>query len=81
MSYVDGFVLPVPTRNLQKYRRIASMAGKVWKEHGALEYRECAGDDLGSKWGVPFPKMIKLKRGETVVSRGSCSSRAGTAIR
>jgi len=67
MSYVDGYVLPVPTKNLAKYRRIASMAGRVWKDHGALEYRECAGEDLAQKWGVPFPKMMNLKRGETVV--------------
>jgi uncharacterized protein YbaA (DUF1428 family) len=67
MRYVDGYVLPVPKRNLRAYRQIARKAGTVWKDHGALEYRECAGDDLGSKWGVPFPKLLKLKRGETVV--------------
>lgn len=67
MKYVDGFVLPVPTKNLQAYRRMAQKAGKVWREHGALEFRECAGDDLQVKMGVPFPNMIKLKRGETVI--------------
>ena len=67
MAYVDGFVLPVPKKNLLAYRRMAKMAGKLWREHGALEYRECAGDDLDVKFGVPFPKMIKLKPGETVV--------------
>jgi uncharacterized protein YbaA (DUF1428 family) len=67
MRYVDGYVLPVPKRNLRAYRQIARKAGTVWKNHGALEYRECAGDDLGSKWGVPFPKLLKLKRGETVI--------------
>jgi uncharacterized protein YbaA (DUF1428 family) len=67
MSYVDGFVLPVPKKNLQAYRRIARKAGKIWREHGALEYRECVGDDLNSKVGVPFPRSIKLKAGETVV--------------
>jgi uncharacterized protein YbaA (DUF1428 family) len=66
MRYVDGFVLPVPKKNLQAYRRIAQKAGKIWREHGALEYRECAGDDLNVKWGVPFPRRIKLKPGETV---------------
>ena len=67
MRYVDGYVLPVPKRNLRAYRQIARKAGAVWKDHGALEYRECAGNDLGPKWGVPFPKLLKLKRGETVV--------------
>ena len=67
MRYVDGFVLPVPTKNLQLYRRIAQKAGKVWREHGALEYRECAGDDLDVKFGVSFTRTIKPKPGETVV--------------
>ena len=67
MAYVDGFVLAVPTKSLQAYRRIAQEAGKIWREHGALEYRECVGDDLNVKWGVPFPKVIKRKPGETVV--------------
>lgn len=67
MKYVDGYVLPVPKKNLQAYRRIAQKAGQIWREHGALEYRECAGDDLDVKWGVPFPRQIKLKPGETVV--------------
>ncbi len=64
--YVDGFVLPVPKRNLEAYRRIARLAGKVWREHGALEYRECVGDDLKAKGFVPFPRLIKSKPGETV---------------
>ena len=64
--YVDGFVLPVPKRSVQVYRRISQKAGRIWREHGALEYRECAGDDLNVKWGVPFPRRIKLKPGETV---------------
>lgn len=67
MAYVDGFVLPVPKKNLKAYARIATIAGKIWKEHGALEFRECVGDDLAVKWGVPFTKMIKLKPGETVI--------------
>ena len=65
--YVDGFVLPVPKRKLAAYRRMASKAGKIWKEHGALEYVECAGDDLNIKFGLPFPKGIQSKAGETVV--------------
>ena len=67
MRYVDGFVLALPKKNLPAYCRMSKAAGKVWKEHGALEYRECAGEDLDVKMGVPFPKMMKLKRGETVV--------------
>jgi uncharacterized protein YbaA (DUF1428 family) len=67
MQYVDGFVLPVPKKNLQTYRRTAQKAGSVWRDHGALEYRECVGDDLNVKWGVPFPRSFKLKPGETVI--------------
>ena len=67
MAYVDGFVIPVPKKNVEIYRGIARKAGKIWKEHGALEFRECAGDDLANTWGVPFPKAIKLKPGETVM--------------
>lgn len=67
MRYVDGFVIPVPKKNLDAYRRMARAAGKVWREYGAIEYLECAGDDLESKWGIPFPRLAKVKRGETVV--------------
>jgi uncharacterized protein YbaA (DUF1428 family) len=67
MPYVDGFVLPVPKKNLKAYQKMAELAGKIWKEHGALEYRECAGDDLDVKFGLPFGKSVKLKKGETVV--------------
>lgn len=67
MRYVDGFLLPVPKKNLQAYRRMAQKAGKIWREHGALEYRECAGNDLNVNGLVSFPRTIKLKRGETVV--------------
>ena len=67
MRYVDGYVLPVPKKNVQAYARIAQKAGQIWREHGALEYRECAGDDLDVKMGVSFPRTIKLKPGETVV--------------
>jgi len=67
MRYVDGYVLPVPKKNLQAYRRMAQKAGRVWRDHGALEYRECAGDDLKVKWGASFPRRIKSKPGETVV--------------
>ena len=67
MRYVDGYVLPVPKKNIQMYRRMARKAGKIWREHGALEYRECVGEDLNVKFLVPFPRNMKLKRGETVV--------------
>jgi uncharacterized protein YbaA (DUF1428 family) len=67
MRYVDGYVLPVPKRNLQAYRRMAQTAGRVWRDHGALEYRECVGDDLKVKMGVAFPRTVKLKPRETVV--------------
>lgn len=67
MHYVDGFVLPVPKKNLATYRRLAQKAGKLWREHGALDYKECAGDDLNTKMGVPFTKSAKAKSGETVV--------------
>lgn len=67
MHYVDGFVIPMPRKNLPAYRRMARKAGRIWREHGALEYRECIGDDLKVKMGLPFPRMTRLKRGETVV--------------
>jgi uncharacterized protein YbaA (DUF1428 family) len=67
MRYVDGFVIPVPRKNLDAYRRMSRRAGKVWREYGALQYLECAGDDLAFKWGIPFTKLAKVKKGETVV--------------
>jgi uncharacterized protein YbaA (DUF1428 family) len=65
--YVDGFVLPVPKRNVQAYRRISQKCGKVWRDHGALEYCESVGDDLKVKSGASFPRRVGLKAGETVV--------------
>lgn len=67
MAYVDGFVLPVPTENLKAYRAIARKAGKVWKEHGALHYIECAADDVKPGKRTSFPQSVKLKDGETVI--------------
>jgi uncharacterized protein YbaA (DUF1428 family) len=67
MNYVDGFLVPVPKKNLKAYAKMSQLASKVWKDHGALEYRECVGDDLQVKMGLPFPKCMKLKAGETVV--------------
>ncbi len=66
-KYVDGYVLPVPKKKLSAYRRMAAKAGKIWREHGALQFFECAGEDLAVKFGVPFPKQMKLKSGETVM--------------
>lgn len=67
MAYVDGFVLPVPKKNVQAYRRLARMAGKIWKEYGALEYVECVADDVKPGKVTSFPQSVKLKKGETVV--------------
>lgn len=67
MPYVDGYVLPVPKRKLKAYLRMARMGKRMWMKHGALDYKECVGDDLKVKWGMPFPRMMKLKPGETVV--------------
>lgn len=67
MKYVDGYVLPVPKKNLKAYANMAKKAGKIWREHGALDYKECAGDDLNVKGLVPFSKSVKLKEGEIVV--------------
>ncbi len=66
-GYVDGYVLAVPKSKVEAYRRIAQKAARIWREHGALEYRECVGDDLDVKMGVPFPRRVGVKRGETVV--------------
>lgn len=81
MKYVDGYVLPVSKKNLPACRWMAQKAGKVWREHGALEFRECVGDDLKTKMAVSFPQTIRLKPGETVVfswivfkSRAHCDS-------
>ena len=67
MTYIDGFVLPVPAANLVAYRKIAKMAGKVWREHGALAYVEAIGDDVPPGKTTSFPKAVKLKEGEVVV--------------
>ena len=67
MNYVDGFVVPVPKKNLAAYRRMAQKAGKVWIEHGALEYVECVADDVKPGKTTSFPQSVKLKPDETVV--------------
>ena len=65
-NYVDGFVLPIPKRNTNAYRRMARKAGKVWREHGALEYVECIADDVKPGKHTSFPQSVKLKPGEVV---------------
>lgn len=67
MAYVDGFLLPVPVKNLAKYRAIARKAGKIWMEHGALRYTECAGDDLKIPGMLGFPTVVKPRKGETIL--------------
>lgn len=67
MSYVDGFVIPISKKRLGAYRRMAAKAGKVWREHGAIAFKECVGDDLAAKGVLPFPRMTKAKPGETVL--------------
>ena len=67
MPYIDGFLLPVAKRKVKAYLDLSRKAGRIWKEHGALEYRECVGDDLTIKNMTGFPKMAKARAGETVV--------------
>jgi uncharacterized protein YbaA (DUF1428 family) len=66
-NYVDGFVLPVPKKKLKAYVKLAKLAGKVWREHGALEYVECVADDVPSGKVTSFGKSVKIKKGEVVV--------------
>src|SRR3954464_5164461 len=67
MPYVDGFVVPVPKKSVNAYRAMAKKASKVWREHGALEFRECVADDVKiGKW-TSFPRAVKMKKNETVV--------------
>ena len=66
-KYIDGFVLVVPKGKEAEYQKMAEMGRDSWMKHGALDYKECAGDDLAVKWGTTFTRMMKLKPGETVV--------------
>ena len=66
MAYVDGFLLPIQRRKLPLYRQLARTAGKVWKKHGALEYRECVGDDVKGPHTAPMRKGVRLKAGEVL---------------
>jgi uncharacterized protein YbaA (DUF1428 family) len=67
MAYVDGFIVPVPRKNLATYRRMAQTAAKVWRDHGALGFRECIADDVKVGKRTSFPRSVKIKRGETVI--------------
>jgi uncharacterized protein YbaA (DUF1428 family) len=67
MSYVDGYILPIPKRSARAYRRMAELGRKMWTKHGAVDYKECVGDDLAAKWGTPFSRLLKLKPNETAV--------------
>lgn len=67
MTYVDGYVLPLPKKNVGAYRKLAELGARVWREHGALSYRECVGEHLNTGYAVPFTKILKTKPGETVV--------------
>jgi len=65
--YVDGFIVPVPRKNIAAYRRLARRAGKIWREHGAIDYRECIADDVPAGKTTSFPLSVKLKPDEVVV--------------
>ncbi|MEX2217090.1 MAG: DUF1428 domain-containing protein [Phycisphaeraceae bacterium] len=67
MNYIDGFVMPILKKNVPAYRKLAKLACAVWMDHGALEYREAVGEDLDTPCGLPFPRLTKMKKGETVV--------------
>ncbi|HRP88253.1 MAG TPA: DUF1428 domain-containing protein [Gammaproteobacteria bacterium] len=66
MAYIEGFLVPIPNKNLAAYRRMARKAGKVWMEYGALQYVECIEDDVQPGKLTSFPQAVKLKRGEVV---------------
>src|SRR3954454_18743626 len=67
MAYIDTFVMPVPKKNFKAYQRMAKLSAKVWREHGALEYKECMADDVQKGKVTSFPQAVKLKTGEVVV--------------
>ncbi|MEX2200517.1 MAG: DUF1428 domain-containing protein [Dongiaceae bacterium] len=67
MAYVDGFVIPIPKKNIKSYAAMAKKAARVWIDHGALEVKECVGEDLAVKFGMPFSRKLKIKRNETVL--------------
>lgn len=66
--YVDGFVIPIPRKNLAAYKKMARWGARMWMEHGALDYAECVGDDMKkTKWSMAFPKMVRPRKGETIL--------------
>jgi uncharacterized protein YbaA (DUF1428 family) len=67
MAYVDGFIVPVPKKKLGAYRSLARKAGKIWREHGALDFKECVADDVKKGKWTSFPRSVKLKPSETVM--------------
>lgn len=67
MTYVDGFLIPIPKKNLKAYKAMAQWGKKTWMKHGALDYKECIGDDLVNIHGTAFSKLLKLKSGETAI--------------
>lgn len=67
-GYVDGFVIPIPRKNLAAYKKMAQWGKRMWMKHGALDYMECVGDDMGgNKWCMAFPKMVRPRKGETIM--------------
>ncbi|HEY0010852.1 MAG TPA: DUF1428 family protein, partial [Candidatus Paceibacterota bacterium] len=70
-KYVDGFVIAIPEKNLEDYKKMAKLGGRVWRKHGALDYKECVAEDLEPDMGgmatMPFPKLAKVKPGETII--------------
>ncbi len=66
-KYVDGYIIPIKKKNVKAYKKMATIGCKVWMECGALDYYECEGANLNNPWGLPFPKLCKLKRDETVI--------------
>lgn len=68
MTYVDGFILPIPSKKIKEYQKIAKHAGKIWLEHGALEYKECVlEDNTDTGFCMTFPAIVKPKKGETII--------------
>jgi uncharacterized protein YbaA (DUF1428 family) len=68
MAYADGFLIPIPTKNIEAYRKLSTLAGKIWMEYGALDYKECVGDDLTPQgMSVNFPQLLGMKKNETVI--------------
>ncbi len=65
--YVDGYIIPLKKKNVAAYKKMAKLGCKVWMEHGALDYYECEGEDIDNAWGVPFTKLCKLKKDETLI--------------